>query len=331
VSRPRLGFLGAGWIGRHRLQAIRDHGVAQIVAIADPSRDQRAAACKLVPGAVECTHLGQLLELPLDGIVIATPSGLHAEHCTIALRRGLAVFCQKPLARTAAEARTVVDAARVADRLLGLDLSYRHTAAMQHIRTLVHGGGIGKVFSVDLTFHNAYGPEATWFYERAASGGGCVIDLGIHLVDLALWMLGFPEVQSVTSQLHARGKPVRGDEPIVEDHASVQIQLAGGISVRLACSWNLAAGRDCVIQAAFYGSSGGAALRNVDGSFYDFVAERYSGTSTQLLAAPPDEWGGRAAIHWVERLATGARFDHAESERFVDVARVLDAIYGRPA
>jgi len=70
------------------------------------------------------------------------------------------------------------------------------------------------------------------------------------------------------------------------------------------------------------------ALHNVDGSFYDFIAERYRGTARETLATPPDEWGGRAAADWAARLAAGERFA-PEAERLVDVARVLDRIYGR--
>ena len=98
--------------------------------------------------------------------------------------------------------------------------------------------------------------------------------------------------------------------------------------MRLACSWRLQAGCDAMISAAFYGTDGGVALRNVDGSFYDFIAERYRNTARETLASPPDDWGGRAAASWAERLAAGDRFD-PEAERLVDVASVLDRIYQR--
>jgi predicted dehydrogenase len=326
TARPRLGFLGVGWIGRHRLAAIERDGGADIVAIADPSRERREAALAIAPAATGCEHLGQLLEQPLDGVVIATPSALHAEHGLAALARGCAVFCQKPLGRTAAETAQVVAAARGANCLLGVDLSYRHTAAIRRIREVLRGGGIGRVFAVDLVFHNAYGPDAAWFYDRAASGGGCVIDLGIHLVDLALWLLEFPAVEAVDSQLYSRGARLAAGDLRVEDYAAVQLRLAGGVVVRLACSWRLSAGCDAVIEAACHGTEGGLAMKNVGGSFYDFIAERYRGTRGERLTSPPDDWGGRAAIDWTERLARGAGFD-AEAERLVDVAAVLDAIY----
>lgn len=323
---PRLGYLGVGWIGRHRMEAIARHTRAEVVAIADPDRARRETAVAIAPEAHSCEHLGQLLELDLDGIVIATPSALHAEHSIAALERGVAVFCQKPLARSAVEARRIVDTARSADRLLGVDLSYRHTVAVQKMREVIRSGGIGRPYAVDLVFHSAYGPDAAWFHKKSASGGGCVIDLGIHLVDLALWLFDYRTVVEVDSMLYANGRPLVAGGDQVEDYATVQLQLDGGVAVRLACSWRISAGRDAVIEASIYGTAGGVALRNVNGSFYDFVAERFIGTKRERIASPPDDWGGRAAIAWVHQLAREPRFDSG-AEHFVGLARVLDQIY----
>jgi predicted dehydrogenase len=324
----RLAFIGVGWIGRHRMEAILADRASEVVALADASEEALASAGALAPHAAVASTLDEVLALSPDGVVIATPSALHAEQAVQSLAAGAAVFCQKPLARNAQETARVVSAARKSGRLLGVDLSYRHTTAMRHIHELVSGGAIGDVYAVDLVFHNAYGPDKAWFRDPQLSGGGCVIDLGIHLVDLALWTLGYPEVVAVTSRLYAGGSPVRAREDAVEDYAIAQIDLARGISVRLACSWNLAAGRDAVIEASFHGTRAGVSLRNVNGSFYDFVAERYDGTRTTVLAEPPDAWGGRAAVTWARRLAAGGAYD-GEIERMNDVAKVLDAIYGR--
>ena len=106
------------------------------------------------------------------------------------------------------------------------------------------------------------------------------------------------------------------------------LKLNTGAAARLACSWRLHAGRDAIISAAFYGTEGGAELSNVGGSFYDFVAEHHRGTARKILCAPPDAWFGRAAVDWAARLAAGERFAPT-AERLVDIARVLDRIYGR--
>jgi predicted dehydrogenase len=328
VARPRVGFLGVGWIGRDRLEAILRTGVVEVVGIADPSPENAAEAGRLVPQAELASTLDGLLDLEPDGVVIATPSALHAEQSVRALLRGAAVFCQKPLGRTAAEARAVVEAARTADRLLGVDLSYRFTAGMRRVRELIRSGDLGRVYAADLVFHNAYGPDKPWFYDPALSGGGCVMDLGVHLVDLALWALDFPGVTGVSANLFADGEPLNQTPDRVEDYAVAALQLETGATVRLACSWRLPAGCDAIISAAFYGTEGGAGFRNLDGSFYDFSAERYRGTAREMLSLPPDDWGGRAAADWAVRLAAGERFDPA-AERLPEVAQVLDRIYGR--
>ncbi|MFD1611620.1 Gfo/Idh/MocA family protein [Sphingomonas tabacisoli] len=323
--RPRIGFLGTGWIGRHRMEAMLATGAVEAAAFCDPSPECAAEAGKLAPDAAPADSLEGMLALGLDGIVIATPSALHAEQSVQALEAGAAVFCQKPLGRTAAEARAVVEAARQADRLLSVDLSYRHTEAMRRIAGLIREGALGEVFAVDLVFHNAYGPDKPWFYDPVQSGGGCVIDLGVHLVDLALWALDFPEVEAVDARLLSGARPLAAGQ--VEDYAVAQFR-AGAAEIRLACSWRLQAGRDAVIEASFYGTQGGAALRNVNGSFYDFTAERFSGTASERLADPPDAWGGRAAAAWATQLAVSPAFDPA-AEQFIRSAEVLDHIYGR--
>lgn len=327
TSAPRVGFLGVGWIGQHRLRAVAEDREVEIAAIADPLLTAEQARA-LAPEARLLKSMEELWTLGLDGLVIATPSALHAEQSLAALEQGLAVFCQKPLGRTSEETRRVTQAARRSDRLLGVDFSYRFVHGATLIRDLIRSGSLGDVYCAELVFHNAYGPDKAWFYDARLSGGGCMMDLGIHLIDLALWALGSPTVLGIVSRLFRGGRPLARGEREVEDHAVAQLDLEGGATVRIACSWRLHAGCDAVIEASFFGTRGGARLRNVGGSFYDFTAERFDGTRAEVLAEPPDAWGGRAVADWARRLAAGERYDeHVES--VVEVARVLDRIYGR--
>lgn len=325
-TRPRLGFLGVGWIGRHRLEAVARSGVAEIAACADLSSETLREVASLAPKASRLTTLQELLAQELDGIVIATPSALHTEQALAALRQGKAVFCQKPLARSGAETREVIAAARQRDRLLGVDFSYRHITGIRKIHELCRSGALGEIYAAELVFHNAYGPDRAWFYDKAQSGGGCVIDLGIHLVDLALWNFGFPAVNGVSARLFRQGRPLRESADGVEDYASAQLELENGAALQLTCSWRLPAGCDAVIRGAFYGTKGGAAFRNLNGSFYHFKAERFEGTRRSVLAEAEEDWGGRAIIDWATRLGAGCGFD-SEAEQISLVASVLDRIY----
>lgn len=320
----RIGFVGTGWIGLDRMRAILATGRGRAIAICEPDPAMAAQALELAPDAALVPSLDAMLALAPDGVVIATPSALHAAQCLQALETGAAVFCQKPLGRNAAEVDAVLAAARRADRLLGVDLSYRYTSGMQAVREQVRSGKLGKVFAADLVFHNAYGPDKAWFYDLSLSGGGCLIDLGIHLVDLALWTLDQPRVTGISSHLHAKGRPLEPGG--IEDFALATLEMEGGATVRIACSWNLAAGQDAVIAAEFHGTEGGAVFRNVGGSFYDFVAERLDGTSRHRLAEPPDAWGGRAAAAWAEALADGARWRESTTGLH-EAAAAIDRVY----
>ena len=182
------------------------------------------------------------------------------------------------------------------------------------------------IFVADLIFHNAYGPQSAWFRDPQLSGGGCLIDLGVHLVDLAQWMFDFPEVLDARATLLRDGRSVAEDE--VENYATGELELANNVHVRIACSWNLNAGRDAVIEASFYGAKGGAQMRNENGSFFDFTGDLFRGRESRRIAAPPDDWGGRAATEWVRKLAAGERFT-GTTTGLLETARTLDRLYVR--
>ncbi|MFL5862404.1 MAG: Gfo/Idh/MocA family protein [Solirubrobacteraceae bacterium] len=328
IRVPRLGFLGVGWIGRQRMQALHDDGGIQAVALADVDAAARDAAAREIPGVQALQSLDELLEVGLDGLVIATPSAQHAEQAVAALERGIAVFCQKPLGRTAHEAQRVVEAARGADRPLAVDLSYRTLRATGAARQAIADGEIGEPFAAELVFHNGYGPDKPWFSSRRMAGGGCLMDLGTHLVDLGLWVTDSRRVTVEWAHLLRRGRPLReGGDDAVEDFALAELCTAAAMSVRLACSWYLPVGRDCAFECTVYGTEGAVSIRNVGGSFYDFIAHRHSGTRSEVLAQPPDAWGPRALADWAQALAAGGGFDPGTGEQLVERAAILDEIY----
>lgn len=326
---PRLGFVGLGWIGTLRLEAVADSGAAVIAALCDPDPERLEAASRAHPGALAVTSFDRLLEragdLALDAVVLATPNAFHATHAEAAFDAGLAVFCQKPLGRTADEVRQVVEAARRADRLLEVDYSYRCTTAARTIRQLVADGTLGRVRYIDSVFHNGYGPGKAWCLDPE-QGGGALLDLGVHQVDLALWLLGFPPVED------ARGRVLRREDDAtpagVDDFGLVELRLAGGTTVRVAVSWEAHVGADAVIRTSIFGSAGGAEMRNVNGGFLDFEVLRFTGRQATRHGRESREWMDRGIVEWAHRLARHPGYDPA-IETSVTVAEILDAAYGR--
>lgn len=339
MSAPRLGFVGLGWIGRMRLDALAEAGAAEIAAVCESAPERLNQAGEAHPKAARFADFDGLIErageMKLDGVVIATPNALHAPQTLAALERGLAVFCQKPLALDAGEAREMVAAARKADRLLGVDYSYRFTDGARELKRIVETGELGRIFSLELVFHNAYGPDKPWCFDPRLAGGGALMDLGVHLIDLAFWLLDDPPIRRVRGGAFRQGERLSlgrltpAGQATVDDFASAWLDLHDGHTVAsLAVSWNAHAGRDCVIRAALFGTEGGAEFRNIDGSFYDFELERFRGRSGEVVTRESKDWLGRAILDWARRLGESNRFD-PEIERSVRVSEVVDGVYGR--
>jgi predicted dehydrogenase len=326
ASRPRLGFLGTGPVGRKRLTALVRECAGTVVAVADPDEGAAQSAARIAAGASVLTGLGEMLELELDGLVIATPSALHADQAITALEQGVAVFLQKPLARNGREAELVLSAAQRAGRPFGVDLGHKHTAGARVMRREIREGRVGEVFAVSLAFHRADGPEKQWLTDRRLSGGGCMIDLGIHLVDLLLWMLG-DELRVDAVSLLRRGRPLAAADSEVEDFAAVQLRAGAGTAVQLSCSWFLPAGCACVFECTVYGTGGSLSLTNVAGSFHDFRLDWRDHSRAETLVASPDDWGGSALCAWARQLQRGAGFEPGEAARLRALSHTIDLIY----
>jgi predicted dehydrogenase len=325
-ARPRLGFVGLGWIGRKRLDAL-DAASIEVVALAESDAERLNSAAEAYPGAIATANVETIFDTDLDGVVIATPNGLHAQQAIACLERGIPVFCQKPLATSLADVERVVAAARTADRLLGIDFCYRHVDGMRELRRRLQAGEIGDVLAVDLTFHNAYGPDKSWCQDRRLAGGGCLMDLGVHLLDLSLWLQGLPPTERVRSRLFAQGAPVQAGDA-VEDLAFAEFIQANGAIVRLACSWHAHIGQGAIIQVAIAGTRGGAHWTNIDGSFYDFRLDLVHGTNRERLSGREDskDWGPRALQAWIDQLRVGNRFD-PEADAIIRSAALVEEVY----
>lgn len=308
--RPlRLGFVGLGWIGRKRLDAVVAAPEVEIAALADADAARLRDAFAACPGSAQVDDVADLFRCGLDGVVIATPNACHAGQAIACLTSGLAVFCQKPLATTVADTRRVLRAAQSANRLLGIDYCYRHVQGMQELRSRIMGGELGQVTAIDLHFHNAYAPNQAWARDYGLAGGGCLLDLGIHLIDLVMWLQDLTAMRLVSSRLYAQGRTLTRGEPVLEDLAFAQFCQSNGACVRLACSWNAPLGGDALIGMRVFGTRGGAHWRNVNGSFYDFELEICHGTARERLGSYPDDWGARALLAWVGRLRRDCGFD----------------------
>jgi predicted dehydrogenase len=323
-SALKLGFLGLGWIGRKRLDAVAADASVRVNALFDTDTEKLQSARSGYPDAQGMSSLEELLELELDGVVIATPNGSHAEQAIACLGKGLPVFCQKPLATNATDTQRVIAAAQKANVLLAVDYSYRHVQGMRALRERIGAGELGEINSIDLIFHNAYGPNKQWCFDRSQAGGGCLLDLGVHLIDLALWLQDAPSIRVVSTRLFSRGQAAGPQD--IEDLAFLELIQSNGAVVRIACSWHAQIGCDAEISAHIQGSRGGARWRNVNGSFVDFDLDLLRGNQREHLGSSRDDWGPGALRAWIQRLRTDSSFD-TEVSSIAAGAKLIEQAY----
>lgn len=323
-QRPRLGFLGLGWIGGLRLEAVEAAGTAHVAALCDSDVRRLDSLRRRHPEAKLHTRAEDMLrDARLDGVVIATPNALHAPQALALLDAGLPIFVQKPLGLDRGQVERVLDRARRLDRLVAVDYSYRHLGGAEMLREWTRAGALGDVHLVEAVFHNAYGPDKSWCFDPLVSGGGALLDLGVHLLDLVFWILGSAPPRSVdgwTRDLDGH----RGIDQI----AGVDLVLEPETRVRLTTSWHAHAGRDCDFRVAFHGTRGAAELRNVAGSFYDFELVRRRGRQEEVVVTESREWMSRSLLGWIDRLAEDDRYDPSV-EVSLTTAEVVDRVYRR--
>ncbi|MGW4156187.1 Gfo/Idh/MocA family protein [Micromonospora chersina] len=269
----RVAVAGLGWAGRQIwLPRLAGHPRFTVTAVVDPdatARD-RARATHGVPDAY-----ADVADLPADAadlVVVAVPNHLHAAVAARLLRRGVPVFLEKPVCLTSAEADDLADAERAGGAVLLAGSAARYRA---DVRALVDAAaGLGPVRHADVAWVRARGvPDAGgWFTRRDLSGGGALVDLGWHLLDTVLPLLGpAPILHAVGSvsddfvnddaaQAAWRGTAVHGGSGDVEDTARAFLLTADGASAALHACWASHEARDRT-TIAVHGTRGSVTLR----------------------------------------------------------------------
>jgi predicted dehydrogenase len=225
VNSPlRFGLLGCGAISRQHLQAINALGGARLTAVASRSLERAREAAREW-GVAAVGDIDALLDLrDVDAVVIATPSGLHAEQAIAALRRGKHVVVEKPLSLTLADADAVVAEGRRQNLTVATISQRRFEPATQRLRAMVAGGAFGQLALMigECLYwrEQSYYDSADW-RGTVALDGGVLMNQAIHIVDLMRWIGG--PVSSVAAQLATVGHRME-----TEDTAVVTLQFAGG-------------------------------------------------------------------------------------------------------
>ncbi len=228
----RIGVVGAGKIGKLRIQAIIADPGTELAAVVDVNRSAADAAVQGT-SAIAHSEIDAFFETDMDAVVVSIPPHLHEAACVAAFARGFHVLCEKPLSNRVQAGQRIVDAAKAADRILAVGFNLRYYPFVTFARDAVDTGKIGKIDHVRIYgghngLHN-FGHD--WEYKMPESGGGAMMDIGIHMTDLARYFLG--EITSVYGVMSENIWHVKGSE----DNAMAIFKNPEGIAATYHATW----------------------------------------------------------------------------------------------
>ncbi len=256
--KVKIALVGAGNVAQiAHLPAYHKHPDVELVALVDEDPVKCASLKKQYDIARTYDDFTKMLEKEdLDGVDICTPNYLHAPMAIAALRSGHHVLCEKPLARNATEAAKMVETAKESGRTLMVAMNNRFRQDVEILKTFVKRGELGDIQMVRVGWQRIAGDwhDRDWVTDQRKSGGGALLDLGVQIMDLAIWIAGLKKPTRVTCNVF--GKKGKGG---VEDSACALVNFAGGRCLILEVMWNLLEPRDHS-YLELYGSRGGANL-----------------------------------------------------------------------
>ncbi|MBE2270742.1 MAG: Gfo/Idh/MocA family oxidoreductase [Anaerolinea sp.] len=340
-EKLRVGVVGLGWAGETHLKSYLNVPNVEVVALAEPqeARLQQVGRLYEVPNLY--TDYRELVERDdLDVVSVATPNHLHMPVTVAALNGGKHVLCEKPLARSGAESRQMVEAARAAGRVLEVAFNHRQRGDVQILKQYVDEGGLGRIYHGKATWMRRSGIPGMggWFTSREMAGGGPLIDLGVHVLDMILYLLNEPKVVSVSAATYAelgpRGRGGRGDTVRVgayevEDLATAFLRLADGGSLLVEASWAVYGKAGDDFGVTLYGTDGGADI-TVKNYGWEDTLTLYTDTAGVPSQVHPRVWRGEGHQAVVRNFVNIIRSaDWAAHDGSVGMRRtqIIDACY----
>jgi len=338
TKKLRVGVVGLG-IGRMHIEGWRQHPQAEVVAIADADPARLATVGDAF--GIAARHAGASAMLAaerLDAVSICTPNKYHLPLALAAFEAGCHVLCEKPMALNAAEGRTMLAASQRAGKRLMINFSYRFSAQSRALKAQVDSGLFGDFYFGRTVWHRRRGMPGFggWFGTKALAGGGPLIDLGVHRLDLALWLMGYPKPTWVMGSTYdpiarriadAAGKPFD-----VEDLAAAMIRFDNGATLMLEASWAANIREAELMETRLLGTKAGLLQHNLNEG-YNFDAHMFlekDGAQFDLHLHPPTAPAPSAMHDFADAILRGHPHP-AGAEEGLRVMEILDAVYASAA
>jgi predicted dehydrogenase len=334
TRRLRVGVIGLG-IGRMHIEGWRQHPDVDVVAITDADPARLATVGEQFGIAARYTGAAEMLAAEqLDVVSICTPNKFHKELTLAAFAAGCHVLCEKPMAMNADEGREMLAAARRAGKRLMINFSYRFSAQSRALKAQVDTGQFGEFYFGRTVWHRRRGMPGFggWFGQKALAGGGPLIDLGVHRLDLALWLMGYPKPTWVLGNTYdpiaREAAKASGKAFDVEDLAAAFIRFENGATLVLEASWAAHIQEAELMETRLLGTKAGLLQKNLNEG-YQFDAHIFSdsaGAQIDTHVHPPTT-PPKSAMHDYAEAILAEQPHPAPGEEGLIVMEILDAVY----
>lgn len=329
----KVGIVGSGAISEYHLRGYRRAKDIELTACCDVD-DCRGKAYAQTHSFKRCySDYREMIEKEdLDVISVTTPNYAHKDPTILALKRGIHVLCEKPMAMNAKEAKAMVEAARKSKALLTIGHHYRFDPKNQALKRLIDGGELGNIYYGRSHSTRRLGiPGWGAFHIKEKSAGGPMIDIGVHALDLTLWLMGFPGIESVTAQTYTKFGNTKEQyhtwgklDPktyTVEDFACGMARLRNGATLLIESAWASHTEKETFLQVVL-GDKGGV-------SAYPHKAYKVMhGTHVDIeFAELPEVEPHEEEVLWFIDCIRGEQEVLVKPEESYQTMQLIDAVY----
>lgn len=330
-----VGVIGTG-MGRLHIDGYSKTPGVKVKAVCDINREEMNEQADKFDIPLRFTDYRELLAVDeLDAVSVVVPNDLHKPMTLAALDRGLHVLCEKPMATNADDAAEMVRAAESAGKRLMINMTLRFVGRYRAIRQFSEEGRLGEVYHVNASMirrrglpaaaqrKNAVMGRGDWFITESRSGGGAMMDIGVHVLDIAWWVMDNPKPKAVMGNTYLKLAPELlsevGKKIDVDEMVTAHIKFEGGGSLQFTAAWcsHMKAGH--FFNA--YGTKGG-----VSGFPLMLHYDRADSQKDEMVHPPSDDEVGSAQEHFIECIRDPRKKMIASGKECLQVARILDAI-----
>jgi len=320
----KIGVIGLGWPGNEHLKGYQTTRKVKVVALCDLNRELLAEKAQTYDVPETYTNYRKMLrDADIDAVDVCVPNDLHMPLTLDALKAGKHVLCEKPPARCAAEAVRMAAAAKKARRTLMYALCMRFNYETVAIKREADAGRLGDVYFARAVYRRRRGIPIganAWFVSKRRAGGGALIDIGVHALDRAWYLLGSPKPTSVSGVAYSKFKHTvpKGIAYNVDDSAFAMIKFANGAVLLLEASWALNQRGGSALEIA--GTKGGAELGPT------FFTDRGGKPVDLTPKLKPNNMFAEEVKHFADCILR-RRKPMPNADQGIGLMKMLDAIY----